>query len=476
MSVRLVPTSVRRPAPHARLRTQSGRLATGVLAAVLALTSLGQLQGDTPKATPRPIDLTAAGTNPVTPGNFTGYGFDQCVAPTQAKMDAWLENSPFLSVGIYISGNSRACRSQPNLTPAWVTRQLVQGWRLLPITLGPQASCSTRYPKYKDDPTINPDPTSSYAKAKAQGKLEAERAVAAAKALGLAPASTLFYDLEGFDLGNTRCRQSAVAFMHAWTLRVHGLSYKSGFYSSAGSGIKMLDDVAKNSPGVALPDQLWIARWDGIANTAVSSAYLSPTAWLPGRRVKQYQGGHNETWGGVTINIDRNFLDLGNSTPAAERHCSGIRIDLVRYSAVKPPTASVVPNATRVKALQCLLREKAMYTGAINGLYNTATQAAAIKWQKSRGFRTSTTWSVKDWMSILSAGHRPVLKIGSRGVYVRRAQRAMQAAVPTLEIKIDGIFDAEMASDVQAYRAKVGMPRAGIVSTATWANLQVGKY
>ena len=27
-------------------------------------------------------------TNPVTPGNFTGYGFDQCLAPTQKAMDA----------------------------------------------------------------------------------------------------------------------------------------------------------------------------------------------------------------------------------------------------------------------------------------------------------------------------------------------------------------------------------------------------
>ena len=33
--------------------------------------------------------------NVTTPGNFTGYGFDQCVAPTQSAMDAWLTSSPF---------------------------------------------------------------------------------------------------------------------------------------------------------------------------------------------------------------------------------------------------------------------------------------------------------------------------------------------------------------------------------------------
>ncbi len=94
----------------------------------------------------------------VTPGNFTGYGFDQCLAPSQGAMDAWLKNSPFLAVGIYISGDSRACRSQPNLTKTWVNTQLRKGWRLLPITLGPQASCSTRFPRYGNDETINPRP------------------------------------------------------------------------------------------------------------------------------------------------------------------------------------------------------------------------------------------------------------------------------------------------------------------------------
>ena len=47
---------------------------------------------------------SADGPNPVTPGDFTGYGFDQCLTPEQYKMNAWLESSPFLAVGIYISG------------------------------------------------------------------------------------------------------------------------------------------------------------------------------------------------------------------------------------------------------------------------------------------------------------------------------------------------------------------------------------
>ena len=95
--------------------------------------------------------------NVATPGDFTGYGFDQCLAPTQKAMNRWLKTSPFLAVGIYISGKSRACREQPNLTPEWVSTQLAKGWRLLPITLGPQASCQPRFPRYDDDVKIDPD-------------------------------------------------------------------------------------------------------------------------------------------------------------------------------------------------------------------------------------------------------------------------------------------------------------------------------
>lgn len=460
----------------------SARLAplSALLAAVLAVTLLGPLRGTGNDSAEAGVDLLAAGTNRPTPGNFTGYGFDQCLAPTQAKMDTWMEHSPFLAVGIYISGNSRACRDQPNLTPTWVSRQLARGWRLLPITLGPQASCSSRYPKYgaRIDPTISADATSDYAKARAQGKLEAERAVAAAKAIGIVARSTLFYDLEAFDISVRSCKASAIRFVHGWSKRLHELGYKAGFYSSAASGIKMMDDVRRNYAGqFVLPDTLWIARWDGRANTSVSSEYLSSTAWLPGGRVKQYLGGHNETWGGVTINIDRNYLDLGTGSVAPrETHCGGISVDTVSYTTIRLPSATYTPPVRRVQALQCLLSEKRLYTGPINGRYDRATRAATYAWQRSRGFAASSTWSRRDWMTLTSVGATPVLKIGSSGLYVRRAQRALSAAMPARRIVVNGVYDATMATHAGAYRRQVGMSSYNIVNTATWARLQAGRY
>ncbi|HET9974852.1 MAG TPA: glycoside hydrolase domain-containing protein, partial [Streptosporangiaceae bacterium] len=120
---------------------------------LLVAACLATVVGLTTGATVVPAGTAATG-NVVTPGSFRGYGFDQCLAPTQRAMNVWLKKSPFLAVGIYISGASRACRSQPNLTPTWVSTQLRKGWKLLPITLGPQAPCNPRFPRYGNDPVI----------------------------------------------------------------------------------------------------------------------------------------------------------------------------------------------------------------------------------------------------------------------------------------------------------------------------------
>ena len=414
----------------------------------------------------------AAG-NVVTPGDFTGYGFDQCLAPTQRSMNAWLAHSPYLAVGIYISGDSRACRSQPNLTPKWISTQLQRGWRLLPITLGPQASCQPRFPRYGDDETINPKPGryGKYALARQQGTAEATKSVDAAKALGIVPGSTMWYDLEGFDSSLTNCRESALVFLSAWTKRLHALNYVSGVYSSVGSGIKMLDDARVNRPGAfALPDQIWMARWDGVANT--SSSYIREDGWRPHARVKQYVGGHDETWGGVRINIDRNFLDVGRGSFApAESHCNGVPVSYWRYNALRPG----VDSPGLVKALQCLLKEHGLYAGRINGTYNRAVVAGVRTWQQQHAFPVRDAWSRQNWMSLLVDGPAQVLKFGSAGGAVRRVQRALDAADPTLHLNASGVFNAATDKALRAWQKRVGLPVSGVASSPTWKALRAGK-
>jgi|tagenome__1003787_1003787.scaffolds.fasta_scaffold20935186_3 peptidoglycan hydrolase-like protein with peptidoglycan-binding domain len=413
---------------------------------------------------------SAATANVATPGSFRGYGFDQCLAPTQRSMDAWLNHSPFLALGIYISGASRACREQPNLTPTWVTTQLAQGWRLLPITLGPQAPCNPRFPRYRHDRVIDnsPGPGGRFGKARKQGVAEAQRAVTAAQKLTISAGSTLWYDLEGFDRSNLRCRKASLAFLSGWTKGIHGLHYVSGVYSSAGSGIWALDQARMHEPtAYHLPDRIWIARWDGIANT--STSYIGEDGWRPGGRMKQYRGGHNETWGGVTINIDRNFLSLGRPAARAEEHCGGVDVNLPDY-----PRAQAGADPALVKALQCLLTERRVYAGKINGVFDAATLKSAQDWQKAHSLPVRRHFTRRGWMSLVVTGPQRVLKLGSTGPGVRRVQRALNAAKRGTELDVTGVFDARTDSALRAWQVATKRKAAGVVNPRTWAALLAG--
>jgi hypothetical protein len=417
-------------------------------------------------------------SNPVTPGSFTGLGFDQCHAPGQSAMNAWLKASPYRAVGIYISGASRGCRDQPNLTPTWISTQLAQGWRLLPITLGPQAACNPSFPRYGNDPVISTrlSKTGRYNKAFRQGTAEASTTVAAAQALGIVPGSTLWYDLEGYDVTNGPCRESSLWFLSAWTRQLHALGYVSGVYSSAGSGIKSLDDARVERPGAfVLPDQIWIARWDGKANT--STTYIRADGWLPGRRAKQFQGGHNEKWGGVTINIDRDYLDLGSGGPATtpvQSHCRGTQVDFTNYPRLKSPSRGKVPNPAQVTALKCLLKEKGVFRGKLKGAWTGRLTSSVKAWQAKMGLGRTAMFSRTAWMTLLAAGPTPVLNLGSKGEDVRRVQRALDAASPRTKLAVSGTYDTATRAAVLAWQGKHGIGENGVFGAASWAALQAG--
>jgi hypothetical protein len=442
------------------------RLISTIAALALAV-PLGVLATSGPAVS----EPSARKANVATPGNFTGFGFDQCVAPTQKSMDAWLKHSPFLAAGIYISGDSRACRTQPNLSPTWIATQLAKGWRLLPIALGPQASCQPRFPRYDDDFKISPKKGASgtYDTARSQGAVEATKNATDAWNYGISPGSTIWYDLEGFDHTHTDCRESALAFVSAWTQRMKEHGYVPGLYSSASSGIKMVDDARVARPGqFTLPDRIWIARWDGRADT--STSYIREDGWRPGGRMKQYQGGHNETWGGVTINIDRNFLDLGaGSVAAPESHCGGTKVGFWKYSTLTPSAAPT----SRVAALQCLLTERGAYGGPLDGAYTAATQQAVAAWQTAHGFAASTTFDRRHWIALLSGGATPVAKYGSSGEAVYRLQRALNAAGAG-RYKATGSFEAKTQAALRTYQSQVGMKVSGVANPQTWRKLRKG--
>ncbi len=237
----------------------------------------------------------------ITPGTFNGRGFDACTAPSSTDMQAWLTGSPYRAVGVYIGGVNRGC-AQPNLTASWVSEQTTAGWKLIPTYVGLQAPCTNSTKSGRIDPP----------NAAAQGRAAADDAVTNAGLLGIGTGSAIYFDIEAYATDDAACRQAVLTFLSNWTSRLHELAYLSGVYSSANSGIKDLVGVY-DSPGFVHPDHVWTARWDGVANTA--DVVIPSTFWPNHQRLKQYQGDHDETYGGVKINIDNDYLDVAAGAP-----------------------------------------------------------------------------------------------------------------------------------------------------------------
>lgn len=227
-----------------------------------------------------------------TAAEFTGLGFDACTAPSSRTMSAW-STSPYRAVGVYIGGLNRAC-SQPNLTTAWVSEQVAAGWHLIPTYVGLQAPTSACGSCAK----------LSASRAIGQGEAAAEDAVADAQSIGIGPGSPIYFDMEAYTR-TTSATNATLAFLEAWTVQLHTLGYVSGVYSSGASGIA--DLVDQIGTGYVLPDDLWIANWNG--RQTADDPYVPDSAWSEQQRIRQYRGGHDETYGGVTINIDNNYVE-----------------------------------------------------------------------------------------------------------------------------------------------------------------------
>jgi glycoside hydrolase-like protein len=229
----------------------------------------------------------------VAPGTLTDNAFDTCTAQSQSTMDAWRE-SPFRAVGIYTSGVNRAC-GQDLLTPEWVGAQSANGWQFIVIHHGLEAPCNPRYTE-----VFSTDP----ATARQQGVDEANAAIASATALGFGAGSAIYTDIEAYD----GCTDAVMSFVSGWAEGLRAAGWLSGMYSSGASGVADLCANYDNAQ-YTMPDHLWFAWWNDRADTD-SGQYCSNDYFTGGRRLHQYVGDTSETYGGVTVNIDRDFLDV----------------------------------------------------------------------------------------------------------------------------------------------------------------------
>jgi hypothetical protein len=256
----------------------------GVIAHALGLRKLPAASSSSPRATAASAPSASAAV--ATPGQFySGHGLDACAAPSSAALSAW-QVSPFRAVNVFIGGNNVAC-AQENVTPAWTRAETNAGWHLILTYAGLQAPeniCSCA-------PVVA-------AHAGAEGKAAALDAVAQAKALGFGPGNPIYYDMESYTPGNPNT-PAVMTFLAAWDSAIVADHYTSGVYSSGASGIS--DIVARLGTSYPEPQAIWIADWND--EPSASDPYAPAGQWT-NARIHQYRGGHEDTYGGVTLNID----------------------------------------------------------------------------------------------------------------------------------------------------------------------------
>ncbi len=218
--------------------------------------------------------------------NYQGLGFDTCAAPSAAYLSAWLRSSPYRAIGVYIGGSDEAC-AQPNLTRGWLANAAAAGWHFMPMYVGPQAE----FGELGDHPGH-------------QGHAAAEDAVAQAERLGFGAGTPIYYDMEAYPPSATG---KALRFLTAWTSWLHTYGYSSGVYSSSSAGVYALAHQYTTHK-YALPDVIFDALWNGRANT--TDPVLRASEWPDHQRVHQFAGNAAETYGGDSINIDEDYLNV----------------------------------------------------------------------------------------------------------------------------------------------------------------------
>ncbi len=175
-----------------------------------------------------------------------------------------------------------------------------------------------------------------------------------ARGLGIGAGSTLYYDLEDYDLAPTDCRQAALSFVSGWTEGLHGAGFDSGVYSNIAAAITSLSyaDVASHGD-YSMPDDIWFAWSNNRADTETGS-WVGSDEWNDHERIHQYAiDVAKQSWGGYSLpKIDVNWLDVGKGSvgTTSKPLCRGVDVDLRHYPVLGPGRA--VPGS-RCSSASC---------------------------------------------------------------------------------------------------------------------------
>lgn len=137
---------------------------------------------------------------------------------------------------------------------------------------------------------------------------------------------------------------------------------------------------------------------------------------------------------------------------------------------VEMPTVRLGSRGNTVKFLQCYLN---LYGNELSpdGQFGQGTQSAVIKFQRENGLSADGIVGRNTWRTLLMQDAvMPVLRQGSRGVYVRYLQQKLLSKLYPAGT-VDGIFGAGTVEAVRQFQQENGLAPDGIVGALTWAKI-----
>ena len=124
-----------------------------------------------------------------------------------------------------------------------------------------------------------------------------------------------------------------------------------------------------------------------------------------------------------------------------------------------------------VRELQMALNALGYNTGAVDGQFGGQTESAVKNFQQDRGITADGIVGPLTWLNIDEADqNEPILKRGSEGNPVRRAQKRLTLGGWDTG-GVDGHFGSHTEATVKDFQGDRGLAVDGIVGPQTWAEI-----
>lgn len=135
------------------------------------------------------------------------------------------------------------------------------------------------------------------------------------------------------------------------------------------------------------------------------------------------------------------------------------------------PTLRRGSSGEVVRQLQVALHGLGYDVGAVDGEFGAKTEAAVRTFQGDKEIDVDGVVGPITWLNIDEADqHEPVLRRGSTGNPVRRAQKRITLSGGDVG-GVDGIFGARTESGVRTFQSEQHIGADGIVGAQTWAKI-----